>query len=168
MPYKIYTYADPYRIAETDFWPDIQDVPHLCSSRTLVNGMVDVMQDSIRSLICPLDEIIDEKLVYRNWTKNITGQIQQYGYLTSVYAQMHENKEIDDVFLSALNHNKNAMLEALRLFIELGIPATSLHEEAANKEQRLFIGLLRQIQETKNPLLNSRRLRPWRISKRLC
>ena len=152
MPYKIYTYADPYRIAETDFWPDIQDVPHLCSSRTLVNGMVDVMQDSIRSLICPLDEIIDEKLVYRNWTKNITGQIQQYGYLTSVYAQMHENKEIDDVFLSALNHNKNAMLEALRLFIELGIPATSLHEEAANKEQRLFIGLLRQIQETKNPL----------------
>lgn len=152
MPYRIYTYADPYRIAETDFWPDIQDVPHLCSSRTLVNGMVDVMQDSIRSLICPLDEIVDEKLVYRNWTKNITGQIQQYGYLTSVYSQMHENREIDDVFLSALNHNKNAMLEALRLFIELGIPATSLHEEAANKEQRLFIRLLRQIQETKNPL----------------
>ena len=152
MPYKIYTYADPYRIADTDFWPDIQEVPHLCSSRTLVNGMVDVMQDSIRSLICPLDEIIDEKLVYRSWTKNITGQIEQYGYLTSVYAQMLENEEIDDIFLSALNHNKNAMLEALRLFIELGIPATSLHEEAANKEQRLFIRLLRQIQETKNPL----------------
>lgn len=154
MPYKIYTYADPYRIAETDFWPDIQDVPHLCSSRTLVNGMVDVMQDSIRCLICPLDEIIDDKLVYRNWTKNISGQIQQYGYLTRAYAQMHESKEIDDVFLSALNHNKNAMLEALRLFIELGIPATSLHEEVANKEQRLFIRLLCQIQETKNPLFS--------------
>ena len=54
MPYKIYTYADPYRIAETDFWPDIQDVPHLCSSRTLVNGMVDVMQDSI-----PLTSVLE-------------------------------------------------------------------------------------------------------------
>lgn len=62
MPYKIYTYADPYRIAETDFWPDIQDVPHLCSSRTLVNGMVDVMQDSIRCLICPLDETLTTNL----------------------------------------------------------------------------------------------------------
>lgn len=152
MPYTIYTYADPYRIAEADFWPDIQELPHLCSSRTLVNGMVDVMQDSIHSLICPLDEIIDEKRVYRSWTKNITGQIQQYGYLTSVYARMQAEGELDGPVFSALHHNKNAMLESLRLFMELGIPAASLHEEAANKEQRLFIRLLRQIQETDDPL----------------
>ena len=117
MPYKIYTYADPYRIAETDFWSEIQTVPHLCSARTLVNGMVDVMQDSIRSLFCPLDEIIDDNRVFGNWTRNIAGQIQQYGYLTSVYTQMHENYEINDAFFSALSHNKNSMLEALRLFI---------------------------------------------------
>ena len=154
MPYKIYTYADPYRIAETDFWAEIQTVPHLCSARTLVNGMVDVMQDSIRSLFCPLDEIIDDNRVFGNWTRNIAGQIQQYGYLTSVYTQMHENYEINDAFFSALSHNKNSMLEALRLFIELGISAVSLHEEVANKEQRLFIHLLRQIQKERNPLFS--------------
>ena len=54
MPYKIYTYADPYRIAETDFWSEIHACPQLCSSRTLVNGMVDVMQDRIDALITSL------------------------------------------------------------------------------------------------------------------
>ncbi len=155
MSYKIYTYTDPYRLHETDFWEEIQAIPHLCSSRTLVNGLVDVMQDSIHCLICPLDEIIGDKRVFRSWTRNITGQIQQYGYLTSVYAQLPENDktgEFDDAFLSALKHNKNSMLEAIRLFVELDIPAASLHPEAANKEQRLFIQLLRGIQEEKNPL----------------
>ena len=152
MPYKIYTYADPYRIAETDFWSEIHACPQLCSSRTLVNGMVDVMQDRIDALICPLDEIIDENRVFGRWTKNIAGQIRQYGYLTRIYTRMHENHELNDAFFSALNHNKNAMLDAIRLFIELGIPASSLHEEAANKEQRLFVALLRQIQKEKKSL----------------
>lgn len=152
MSYKIYTYADPYRISETDFWPEIQNVPQLCSSRTLVNGMVDIMQESINSLLCPLDEIIDEKKVFGTWTRNIAGQIQQYSYLTRIYAQLYQKGKIEKTFLSALNHNKNAMLEALRLFIELDIPATSLHAEVANKEQRLFIWLLRKIQQEKNSL----------------
>lgn len=29
MAYKIYTYADPYRIMETDFWLEISKLPHL-------------------------------------------------------------------------------------------------------------------------------------------
>ena len=46
MAYKIYTYADPYRIRETDFWngdvDHIKDYPQLCASRTLVNGLISV------------------------------------------------------------------------------------------------------------------------------
>ena len=57
MPYKIYTYADPYRISETDFWDGeidkIKYYPHLCASRTLVNGLISVMRDDISSLLCP-------------------------------------------------------------------------------------------------------------------
>lgn len=65
MAYKIYTYADPYRIRETDFWngnvDHIKDYPQLCASRTLVNGLISVMREDIESLICPLDDIVNEK-----------------------------------------------------------------------------------------------------------
>ena len=55
MAYKIYTYADPYRIRETDFWngnvDHIKDYPQLCASRTLVNGLISVMRKDIESLL---------------------------------------------------------------------------------------------------------------------
>ena len=60
MPYKIYTYTDPYRIAETDFWEEIKSYPHFCAARTLVNGLISVMRDEIVSLMCPLDDIVNE------------------------------------------------------------------------------------------------------------
>ena len=51
MAYKIYTYADPYRIRKTDFWngnvDHIKDYPQLCASRTLVNGLISVMREDI-------------------------------------------------------------------------------------------------------------------------
>lgn len=152
MSYKIYTYTDPYRIMDADFWPEISRVPHLCSSRTLVNGLIDVMQSSISSLICPLDEIIDDKNVFCGWTKNIAQQIQQFGYLTKVFDDMHDSGVINDLFYGSLKHNQNSMLEALRLFIELDISASSLHQNAANKEQKLFIQLLLIIQDQHNQL----------------
>ena len=38
MSYRIYTYADPYRINQTDFWQEIKSYPQLCASRTLTRG----------------------------------------------------------------------------------------------------------------------------------
>ena len=70
MPYKIYAYRDPYKLNQTDFWPEISDLPHFCVSRTLVNGLKDVMSDSIRGLLCPLDDFVNK--VYGGWTKDST------------------------------------------------------------------------------------------------
>ena len=55
MPFKIYTYEDPYKLDKADFWSEISALPHFCSARTLVNGLKDVLGDSIKGLICPLD-----------------------------------------------------------------------------------------------------------------
>jgi hypothetical protein len=39
MPFKIYTYEDPYKLDKSDFWNEISTLPHFCGARTLVNGL---------------------------------------------------------------------------------------------------------------------------------
>ena len=146
MPYKIYTYEDPYQLDQTDFWDEICALPHFCVSRTLVNGFKDVIQESIKGLICPLDDLVSHEKVYKSWTDNISLRIQQYSTLTSIFKGMLFKGEIDKNFHMALMQNQTQFLEAIRLFVELGISATALDDRKANKEQRLFISVLRDIQ----------------------
>ena len=130
MPFKIYTYADPYRIEQTDFWEEIKYYPHLCASRTLVRGLMSVLPDNeIQTLICPFDSIVKDR-IFDNWTNNISNRIQQYSELGKLYKAFYKKSGPEggfgDARYEAFTHNKNAMLDSIRLFIELGISSESL------------------------------------------
>ena len=147
MSFKIYTYADPYRICETDFWQEIKSYPHLCASRTLVRGLMSVIPDEeIQTLFCPLDSIVKDR-IFTDWTNNISRRIQQYSELGRQFRRLHEEKEagwdIGDLRYEAIVHNKNNMLDSLRLFIELGISSEALDTKRLNMEHRLFAYLLK-------------------------
>lgn len=152
MAFKIYTYTDPYSLNKAVFWDKIKALPHFCVSRTLVNGFVDVMQDSIEGLICQLDDFVNSDEVYRSWTDNISLRIKQYSYLTAVFKDLLAKKIIDESFFSSLQQNQNYFLDAIRLFVELNISAAGLHPDMANREQCLFIDVLKQIQNGKTEL----------------
>lgn len=153
MSYKIYTYTNPYRIGQTDFWDEIKFYPHLCASRTLVRGLMSVMESNeIQALYCPLDEIVQER-IFSNWSKNISKRIQQYSELGKIYDRWHtiadENKRMCDNHYEAFVHNKNSMLDSIRLFIELGIKADSLDTHRLNMEHRVFVHLLKLFENDK-------------------
>lgn len=150
MPYKILTYSNPYALDKTAFWAEIKDLPHFCVARTLVNGLVDVMQNSIGGLICQFDDLIKREEIYAPWESNISRKIQQYSYLSKLFATYKEKCKYSDKeeFYSAIKKNQSDFLEALRLFIELDIPASSLHTELALKEQKLFVEVLDNIQQS--------------------
>lgn len=150
MPYRIYTYEDPYQLDKADFWDEISALPHLCSARTLVNGLKDVLGDKIKGLICPLDEFVQHEKVYMQWTDNISLRVQQYSVLTSAFKQLLNKQQVDKSFYMALTQNQNHFLEAIRLFIELDIKASAIDSTKGNPEQRLFVYLLKRAQ--KNPL----------------
>lgn len=150
MPYKIYTYEDPYRLNETDFWEEISSLPHFCSAQTLANGLRKTIRDSIHGVLSTLDALVNDEEVYHNWTQNISLQIQQYSALTKIFNYLYEKGSIDDNFRAALEKNQNYFLEAIRLFIELGIPAESFDKSKGNKEQKLFAYALRKVE--KDPL----------------
>lgn len=148
MPYKIYTYADPYRIAETEFWDEIKTYPHFCAARTLVNGLISVMRDDISALMCPLDDIVNEK-IFKQWVNDIGLRIQQYSALTEVYNTWNVKNGLNANYYSALTHNKNSMLDALRLFIELDIVPTVLDAKQLNIEHRMFLYMLKLFSKEK-------------------
>ena len=146
MAFKIYTYADPYKIHQTDFWDEIKRFPHLCASRTLARGIMSVLpKEEIQTLFCPLDSIVNDR-IFANWTNDISKRIQQYSELGKIYKNLHDkssNNKFGDARYEAFTHNKNSMLEALRLFIELGISSKSLNTQNLNVEHKLFAYLLR-------------------------
>ena len=148
MPFKIYTYEDPYKLDQADFWDEISALPHFCSARTLVNGLKDVLGESIKGLICELDLLIEHEEVYRQWTDNISLRIQQYGVLTKAFQQLHDKGRIDEKFYMALTQNQNHFLEAIRLFIELGIPSSAIDGTKGNIEQQLFVHILKRAQSS--------------------
>ena len=146
MPYKIYTYADPYNLDKADFWTEISSLPHFCVSRTLVNGLKENLRDSIHGLLCPLDDFVSHESVYYQWTNNISLRVRQHSELTKLFKKCYDTGEIDEQFYLSLQQNESRFLEAIRLFIELGIPASSLDGQKGNPEQKLFVSLLEELQ----------------------
>ena len=148
MPFKIYTYEDPYKLDKADFWAEISALPHFCSARTLVNGLRDVLGDNIKGLICPLDDLVNHEEVYMQWTDNISLRVQQYSAFSAAFKQLLEKRKISKPFHMALEQNQNHFLEAVRLFVELDIKASAIDETKGNTEQRLFVHMLKKAQES--------------------
>lgn len=148
MPFKIYTYEDPYKLDKTDFWSEISALPHFCGARTLVNGLKDVLGENIRGLICPLNELVEHEEVYMQWTDNISLRVQQYSAFSTAFKQLLEKRKISKPFHMALEQNQNHFLEAVRLFIELGINASAIDGSKGNAEQKLFVHMLKQAQQS--------------------
>lgn len=149
MPYKIYTYADPYNLDKADFWNEISSLPHFCGARTLVNGLKDVLGDSIKGLICNLDALINHDDIYKSWTGNIGLRLQQYSALSSYFKRLLDSGKLKKEFYMALSQNQNYFLDAIRLFIELDIPASSIDGTRGNLEQQLFVYMLGKAQRSK-------------------
>lgn len=148
MPFRIYTYEDPYQLDKADFWSEISALPHFCGARTLVNGLKDVLGDHIEGLICPLDELVRHEEVYMQWTDNISLRVQQYSAFSAAFKQLLEKRRISKPFHMALEQNQNHFLEAVRLFIELDISASAIDSSKGNTEQKLFVHMLKQAQQS--------------------
>ena len=152
MPFKILTYSDPYNIDQIDDWDEISTLPHLCASQVLARGIKEVLGDKIANVVVPIEKVIEREEIYNNWTNNIALKLAQYGWLSEKFHEKASNNNWNEKLLGALNKNKGSFLESLRLFIELGVKASSFRKfddkgsNLVSIEQELFIDLLTEIQ----------------------
>lgn len=140
MPFKIYTYTDPYKLDKCDFWLEIKSLPHLCGAQTLANAVRDLYGPDLRALICPIDNLV--KHAYSDWFGNVHRELRQYGALTEMFSTSLRNREIDHNTYNSFRHSKRDVLQAIRLFVELGINPSKLVNSHIPTEQRYFIELL--------------------------
>ena len=145
MPFKIYTYRDPYKLNQADFWKEISGFPHFCVSRTLVNGLRDVHGGAFTGLLCPLDDFL--KKVYRDWAGNVQRRIHQHSVLTSIFQQSLDSGEISAAFHRSLTLNQAHFLDAVRLLITLDMDG--LDDTAGTFEQRYFTHVLQMVRSRK-------------------
>lgn len=141
MPFKIYTYCDPYRLSATNFWDEVNSVPHLCVSQTLVNGLRDLYE--FESALLPIDNVLSE--LYSDWHRNVERQIAQYSALSEVLLELKVSQKMNEHFYSAFKHNQSELLNALRLLVELKIDHTRLYKQNAYPEQCFLIELYEMI-----------------------
>lgn len=151
MSYKIYTYGDPYRLNKTSFWNKIKQAPHLCSSQVMVNAFRDLFENYFDSLLCPIDNVL--KVTYSDWFNNIEKRITQYIAISTQMEMWKKNdyKNRDELYAS-LKHNQGELLDAIRLFVELGINVDDLDGSQANLEQKVFLSILDKICNPQSPL----------------
>lgn len=151
MSIRIYTYSDPYRLNETSFWDDIKDFPHLCVSQVMVNAFRQIfkMGEDFTSLVCPIDSVIEQ--LFKEW-QSVEARIGQYVALSKQFEKRYRQKDISQEFYVALKHNQGSFLNALRLFIELGIHTDDLNPSNPNVEQQMFLELLGEMESPLSPL----------------
>ena len=115
---KIYTYSNPFKLKEEEYWAEISNAPNLCVSQTLVQGLT----TSGRNKYCREDygfiytiKDFNEKL-YKDWLKNPENDIEQFLNLSKEIAKI-ENVNLKNTF----KFNQRDLYNAIRLLIELNI-----------------------------------------------
>ncbi len=146
MPFKIYTYEDPYNLKNAFFWDEIKNSPHLFSSQVMVNSFRELCEDDFGSLMCPLENVV--KVVYAEWYRNIERHIAQYVTVSNRIQELQKADPEKSQFYQAITHDLGAFVQALSLFCELGIDGANLDKNYANFEQGIFIDLLREIKNS--------------------
>jgi hypothetical protein len=141
MSFSAYSYENPYGLTQTSFWNEIKRYPHLCSSSVMARSLSLLYHNSLESIICPINDIVD--MAYPNWEKDIRLELAQYSAISSAFAEWHKERgPTSDTLYSALKHNQKKFIDALRRFIELDVDIGSLHKDSSNEEQQLFIDVL--------------------------
>jgi len=96
----------------------------------------------LMALICPIDNLIQH--AYSDWFGDIHRQLRQYGALTEMFSDALRNGDIDHNTYNSFRHSKRDVLQAIRLFVELGIDPSKLLKGDVVTEQSYFIDLLHQ------------------------
>ncbi len=114
----------------------------------MVNSFRELFEDEFGSLMCPLEKVVG--VVYAKWYKNIETHIAQYVMISNRIKQLQKEHPDNAIFYQGINHDLGSLIEALRLFCELGVNGLNLDKNHANVEQKLFIDLLKEIHESED------------------
>lgn len=136
---KVYTYANPFSINKAEYWDEIRNLPQLCISQTLVEGMKACYGRKSFTVLTTIQSFLNE--FYKEWENSPENDITQYTELSD-YISNITNENIK----RSMKFNKKEVLEALKYCIELGLEPERFKK--LNDEQLEFINIYKDIKNS--------------------
>lgn len=138
MSLSIYTYSNPYEISNEPYWDSIKNCAHFCVSQTMVNGLSEVYDELKNGQLATVEELV--KALYPGWFDTKT-YIEQYTILTNTLDNVTPNIEQErwKKIKQSLRFNKSALLDSIRLMVEMGLLLKNLKIKKITEEQTYLI-----------------------------
>lgn len=134
MSLSIYTYSNPYEIHNEPYWESIKNCAHFCVSQTMVNGLSEVYSDLNLGQLATIQDLVDT--LYPHWFDTRT-YIEQYTALTNILDSVRPKMPADAWvrIKQSLRFNKSAMLDSIRLLIEMDVRFEDIKLNKISEEQ---------------------------------
>ena len=148
MGIKIYSYPNPYEIANELFWNEIKDCPHFCVSQTLSNGMMKIYPSfQMKQSIGTIKNLVN--VLYKNW-ESINTNVKQIMEVDKAITNLECNTKSFDNVRRSLQFNTKSIVKCIRIFKELDIKSEDMITKDLNINQKYLIELYKIIENNKN------------------
>jgi hypothetical protein len=137
----VYTYRNPFRLTEASFWEKIKDLPHLCVSQTLVQGLTRKYKRTSFSVIDTIERFIEYH--FQSWVANPENDIAQFLMLSEEIRKL-EDGELRTSFM----FNRRELVDAIRFLTELRIDPAKFDQNVLSKEQKVLLELYDKVRTT--------------------
>lgn len=153
MAIEIYTYPNPYEIHEESFWSRISHCPHICSSQTLVNGLIRDNQECYpKYRLATISSLLEE--LYKGWDTPAQ-TIQQYAKIDEIirndllkesHLDVFEQKRKERInMLNAFMFNAQDVCQSIRTLFEFDIDINMIDFKLLNEEQKYIIEIYQRL-----------------------
>lgn len=149
MSLSIYTYSNPYEINNEPYWDSIRNCAHFCVSQTMVNGLSAVYDELDNGQLATVEELVEA--LYPRWFDTKT-YIEQYTILTNTLDKVTPNIEPDrwKKIKQSLRFNKSALLDSIRLMVEMGLLLKNIKIKKITEEQMYLVAAYNAILRGEN------------------
>ena len=149
MSLSIYTYSNPYEINNEPYWDSIKNCAHFCVSQTMVNGLSAVYGELNNGQLATVEELVEA--LYPNWFDTKT-YIEQYTILTNILDKVTPKIEQErwEKIKQSLRFNKSALLDSIRLMVEMGLLLKNLKIKKITEEQTYLVATYNAILHSDN------------------
>lgn len=145
MTIAIYTYQNPYDLANEPFWNEVTTCPYFCASQTLANGLIKVYGDeAMKAGISTVKSMVD--MLYASW-QSTSCIVKQHTVIDNLVNSALAKLESEDQanVARAFLRNREEVFKSIRTLFELNINAEDVVKERLTPEQSFLIELYTSI-----------------------
>lgn len=147
MAIKILTYSNPYKLNKEDYWDKIKNSVYICSSQTLVNGLIANYADELghNDTTTTIANFI--KYFYSDWTdKNKV--IEQMAIVDQIIiGNLYNEYENKIQIIKTFRRNREDVINSLRTLFELDVKPDDIQINIIKSDQKYFVKLYRYLYE---------------------